>query len=80
MSMTIGTLQGINELQLQSMLTGQLKEATRLEGWEAFKNFFIKLLNHLPGMNLEDKEKNLRNIYNIIYGEKRRLQALSPIQ
>jgi len=70
MSMTIGTTPGVNELQLQAMLTGQLKEATRLEGWEAFKNFFIKLLNHLPGMNLEDKEKNLRDIYNIIYGEK----------
>ncbi|MGG1905360.1 hypothetical protein ABFY47_24845 [Enterobacter ludwigii] len=70
MSMTIGTTPGVNELQLQAMLTGQLKEATRLEGWEAFKNFFIKLLNHLPGMNLEDKEKNLRDIYNMIYGEK----------
>lgn len=70
MSMTIGTTLGVNELQLQAMLTGQLKEATRLEGWEAFKNFFIKLLNHLPGMNLEDQEKNLRDIYNMIYGEK----------
>lgn len=69
MSMTIGTTPGVNEFQLHAMLTGQLKEATRLEGWEAFKNFFIKLLNHLPGMNLEDKEKNLRDIYNIIYGE-----------
>ena len=45
MSMTIGTTLGVNQLQLQAMLTGQLKEATRLEGWEAFKNFFIKLLN-----------------------------------
>ncbi|MFC7506716.1 hypothetical protein ACFQUX_03820 [Pantoea stewartii] len=71
MSITIGTTLGVNESQLQAMLTGQFKEATRLEGWEAFKNFFIKLLNHLPGMNLEDKEKNLRDIYNIIYGEKR---------
>jgi len=70
MSMTIGTTLGVNELQLHAMLTGQLKEATRLEGWEAFKNFFIKLLNHLPGMNLEDKEKKLRDIYNTIYGEK----------
>lgn len=70
MSMTIGTTPGVNELQLQAMLTGQLKEATRLDGWEAFKNFFIKLLNHLPGMNLEDKEKNLREIYNSIYGKK----------
>lgn len=70
MSMTIGTTPGVNELQLHAMLTGQLKEATRLEGWEAFKNFFIKLLNHLPGMNLEDKEKKLRDIYNTIYGEK----------
>lgn len=69
MSMTIGTASGVNELQLQAMLTGQLKEATRLEGWEAFKNFFIKLLNHLPGMSLEDKEKNLRDIYHIIYRE-----------
>ncbi|WP_392336396.1 hypothetical protein [Pantoea stewartii] len=71
MSITIGTTLGVNESQLQAMLTGQFKEATRLEGWEAFKNFFIKLLNHLPGMNLEDKEKNLRDIYNIIYGEKK---------
>lgn len=71
MSMTIGTASGVNELQIQAMLTGQLKDATRLEGWEAFKNFFIKLLNHLPGMNLEDKEKNLRDIYNTIYGEKK---------
>lgn len=70
MSMTIGTTPGVNESQLHAMLTGQLKEATRLESWEAFKNFFIKLLNHLPGMNLEDKEKNLRDIYNTIYGEK----------
>ena len=43
MSMTIGTTPGVNELQLQAMLTGQLKEATRLEGWEAFKNFFKKI-------------------------------------
>lgn len=70
MSLTIGNTHGVNELQLKAMLTGQLKEATRLEGWEAFKNFFVKLLNHLPGMNLEDKEKNLRDIYNTIYGEK----------
>lgn len=70
MSMTIGTTPGVNESQLQAMLTGRLDKATHLEGWEAFKNFFIKLLNHLPGMNLEDKEKNLRNIYNMIYGEK----------
>ncbi|WP_263070774.1 hypothetical protein [Enterobacter huaxiensis] len=70
MSLTIGNTHGVNELQLQAMLTGQLKEATRLEGWEAFKNLFVKLLNHLPGLNLEDKEKNLREIYNTIYGEK----------
>lgn len=78
MSMTIGTTPGVNELQLQAMLTGQLKEATRLEGWEAFKNFFIKLLNHLPGMNLEDKEKNLRDIYNTIYGEKTAAASAGP--
>lgn len=78
MSMTIGTTPGVNELQLQAMLTGQLKEATRLEGWEAFKNFFIKLLNHLPGMNLEDKEKNLRDIYNTIYGEKKAATSAGP--
>lgn len=54
MSMTIGTTSGINELHSQAMLTGQRKEATRLKGWEASKNFFIKLLNHLPGMSLEE--------------------------
>ncbi|OSN10919.1 hypothetical protein AU512_05900 [Lonsdalea iberica] len=57
----------INETQLHAMLTGNIKGATQLEGWEAFKNFFIKLLNNLPGVNLEDKEKSLREIYEKIY-------------
>lgn len=42
MSMTIGPSLSVNQLQLQVMLTGQLREATRLEGWETFENFFIK--------------------------------------
>ncbi|MFP1919698.1 hypothetical protein ACLEEK_12355 [Lonsdalea quercina] len=57
----------INETQLHAMLTGDIKGATKLEGWEAFKNFFIKLLNNLPGINIEDKEKSLREIYEKIY-------------
>lgn len=68
MSMTIiNNGPSINETQLHSMLTGDLKGATKLDGWEAFKNFFIKLLNHLPGISLEDKETALRDIYNKIY-------------
>lgn len=70
MSMTTGTPPSVNELQSQTMLTAQLKEATRLEDWVAFKNFFIKLLNQLIGMTLEDKEKYLYSIYNFIYGKK----------
>ena len=68
MSMTIiNNGPSINETQLHSMLTGDLKGASKLDGWEAFKNFFIKLLNHLPGISLEDKETALRDIYNKIY-------------
>ncbi len=43
MSITIGTTLGVNESQLQAMLTGQFKEATRLEGWEAFKKLLYKI-------------------------------------
>ncbi|MCE9884197.1 hypothetical protein [Obesumbacterium proteus] len=58
----------ITEMQLHAMLTGDVKGATQLDGWDAFKNFFIKLLNHLPGISLVDKEVALHGIYNQIYG------------
>ncbi|WP_367298350.1 hypothetical protein [Hafnia alvei] len=68
MSMSIiGNGPSINETQLHAMLTGNVNNATKLDGWDAFINFFIKLLNHLPGVSLEDKEASLRNIYNKIY-------------
>ncbi|WP_145521585.1 hypothetical protein [Yersinia aldovae] len=66
----------ITETQLHSMLTGDLKGATKLEGWDAFKNFFIKLLNHLPGMSLVDKEDQLREIYDKIYGAGKTAQSV----
>lgn len=69
MSMTIiNNKPSITEMQLHAMLTGDVKGATKLDGWDAFKNFFIKLLNHLPGISLEDKESVLRDIYEQIYG------------
>ncbi|AMO79816.1 hypothetical protein [Obesumbacterium proteus] len=69
MSMTIiNNKPSITEMQLHAMLTGDVKGATKLDGWDAFKNFFIKLLNHLPGISLEDKEVVLREIYDQIYG------------
>ncbi|WP_279205453.1 hypothetical protein [Obesumbacterium proteus] len=69
MSMTIiNNKPSITEMQLHAMLTGDVKGATKLDGWDAFKNFFIKLLNHLPGISLEDKEVALHGIYNQIYG------------
>lgn len=69
MSMTIiNNKPSITEMQLHAMLTGDVKGATKLDGWDAFKNFFIKLLNHLPGISLEDKESVLRDIYDQIYG------------
>lgn len=58
----------ITEMQLHALLTGDIKGATQLDGWDAFKNFFIKLLNHLPGISLVDKEAALHGIYNQIYG------------
>ncbi|WP_145561953.1 hypothetical protein [Yersinia aldovae] len=66
----------ITETQLHSMLTGDLKGATKLEGWDAFKNFFIKLLNNLPGMSLVDKEDQLREIYDKIYGAGKTAQSV----
>lgn len=69
MSMTIiNNKPSITEMQLHAMLTGDVKGATQLDGWDAFKNFFIKLLNHLPGISLVDKEVALHGIYNQIYG------------
>ncbi|TBL51030.1 hypothetical protein EYY98_08105 [Obesumbacterium proteus] len=69
MSMTIiNNKPSITEMQLHAMLTGDVKGATQLDGWDAFKNFFIKLLNHLPGISLVDKEAALHGIYNQIYG------------
>ena len=58
----------ITEMQLHAMLTGDVKGTTQLDGWDAFKNFFIKCLNHLPGISLVDKEVALHGIYNQIYG------------
>lgn len=58
----------ITEMQLHALLTGDVKGATQLDGWDAFKNFFIKLLNHLPRISLVDKEVALHGIYNQIYG------------
>lgn len=56
-----------SETQLHGLITGEYKKATTLTGWEAFKNFFIKLLNHLPGVSLFDKEKALKNFYDSIH-------------
>lgn len=58
----------ISSTQLYGMITGDENLVTKLEGWEAFKNFFIKILNHLlPGVSIEDKEEKLRQLYHQIY-------------
>lgn len=68
MSISINAdLPTFTETQLHGLITGNYKEATTLRGWEAFKNFFIKLLNHLPGLSVYDKEQMLKNVYQRMY-------------
>lgn len=61
--------QQLNRTQLYGMITRDKNLATKLEGREAFKNSFIKILNHLPGVSIEDKEEKLREIYYHIYSQ-----------
>lgn len=58
-----------NSTQFYGMITRDEKLATKIEGWEAFKEFFIKILNYLPGVSIEEKETKLREIYHKIHGE-----------
>lgn len=57
----------VNATQFHGLIFGDKEQATKLEGWDAFKNFFLKLLNHLPGISIVDKETKLQDIYQRIY-------------
>lgn len=65
----------INPSQAIGMITQNSSLATELRGFDAFLNFFIKIINRLSGLSLYDKEKHLKEINNEFYPYTERISS-----
>lgn len=64
MSMAImGSEYPVNDNRLHGLALADQDQATELTSWEAIKDFFVRLLNLLPGVNVESRKACFDKIF-----------------